>query len=84
MKRAQGLQISTIILAVLGLIVLVLLLAIVYQRTNLFTKELRNVSENTCAPQNEVRPVGTSCDAVYAQFKDVGADQVCCRKGTVS
>lgn len=80
LKKGQGLQINTIILIALGLIVLIILIVLVQQRTALFGAGLKNASEATCAPQNEVRPVGTDCEVIYSNFKDVGAGQICCRR----
>ncbi len=78
--KGQGLQINTIIIIALGLIVLIILIVMVQQRTNLFGAGLRNVSEGTCAPENEIKPIGTDCDVLYGSFKDVGAGQICCRR----
>lgn len=81
LKKAQGLQINTIIIIALGLIVLIILIVMVQQRTNLFSTGLRNVSEGgMCAPENEIKPIGTDCDVIYGSFKDVGAGQICCRR----
>jgi hypothetical protein len=78
--KGQGLQINTIIIIALGLIVLIILIVMVQQRTNLFSTGLRNVSEGMCAPDNEIKPIGTDCDVIYGSFKDVGAGQICCRR----
>jgi hypothetical protein len=81
-RIGQGLPISTIIIAALGLIVLVIMAVMVQQRTTLFSKGLKNVSEDTCAPANEIKSMGTDCETIYATFTDLGPGQICCRKGT--
>jgi len=78
--KGQGLQINTIIIIALGLIVLIILIAMVQQRTSLSATGLKNASEGTCGPQNEIKPLGTDCDVLYGNFKDVGAGQICCRR----
>jgi len=80
LKRGQGLQINTIIIIALGLIVLIILIVMVQQRTALFGTGLKEAGESTCEPDNEIKPIGTNCDVVYANFKDVRAGQICCRR----
>ncbi|MEM3154646.1 MAG: hypothetical protein QW165_03730 [Candidatus Woesearchaeota archaeon] len=46
-------------------------------------KGITNVTENTCAPDNVLKPIGTDCDIIYATFKDLKPGEICCRKGTV-
>ena len=81
-RIAQGLPISTIIIAALGLIVLIIMAVMVQQRTTLFSKGLKNASEDTCAPANDIKPIGTDCEAIYGSYTDLGPWQICCRKGT--
>lgn len=81
-RKGQGLPINTIIMIAIGLIILVIIIAMVYQRTTRFGTGLREVSENECAPENEIRPIGTDCEVIYAAFEDIGPGQICCRKGT--
>lgn len=81
-RIGQGLPISTIIIAALGLIVLIIMVVMVQQRTTLFSKGLKNVSEDVCAPANEIKPTGTDCEVIYATFTDLAPGQICCRKGT--
>jgi len=79
--KGQGLQINTIIIIALGLIVLIILIVMVQQRTNLFSAGLKNVSEGgMCAPDNKIEPIGTDCDVIYGSFKDVKTGQICCRR----
>lgn len=78
--KGQGLQINTIILIALGLIVLIILIVMVQQRTALFGTGLKEAGEATCAPDNDIKPLGTDCDVIYGSFKDVKAGQICCRR----
>ncbi len=82
MKRAQGLPLNTIIIAALGLIVLVILAVLVQQQITKSSRGLKNVTENTCTPQNEAKSVGTDCEVIYASFVDLKPGEICCRKGT--
>ncbi len=79
-RVGQGLPITTIILAAIGILVLVILIVLVQQKTTLFSKGLKNASENTCSPPNDKRPAGTDCEVIYSSFKDLGAGEICCRK----
>ncbi|VVB81061.1 Uncharacterised protein [uncultured archaeon] len=81
-RIGQGLPISTIIIAAIGLIVLIIMIVLVQQRTTIFSKSLKNASEDVCAPTNEIRATGTDCEVIYATFTDLGPGQICCRKGT--
>lgn len=83
MKKAQGLPLNTIILAALGLIVLVIIAVLVQQQIAKGSKGIANVTENTCAPENEAKSAGTDCDVIYASFKDLKPGEVCCRRGTI-
>ncbi|MBW2970041.1 hypothetical protein KY319_02865 [Candidatus Woesearchaeota archaeon] len=81
-KRAQGLPITTIIIAVIGLIVLVILVVLVQQQVTKTGKGLRNVSESNCP--GEVAPIGTDCDIIYGSYSDAPAGQkICCKTGTI-
>lgn len=82
MKRAQGLPLNTIILAALGLIVLVIIAVLVQNQIAKSSKGIKGVEENTCAPDNEAKPVGTDCDIIFASFKDLKPGEICCRKAT--
>ena len=81
-RVGQGLPISTIIIIAMGLIVLVIIITMVQQRTALFGKGLRQTTVD-CSPENEAKPAGTDCDLIYANFKDLKPGEICCRKGTV-
>ncbi len=83
MTKAQGLPISTIIIAIIGLIVLVILIVVVQQQISKTGKGLREVEETKCEPENQIEPVGADCEVIYAKFQDVRPGQICCRKGTV-
>lgn len=77
--RGQGLPISTIIIAGLGLIVLVILSVMVAQKVGVFGKGTREVSEQQCSSPNQVRPLGTDCELVLGSFKNVGPNDICCK-----
>ena len=53
MKKAQGLPISTVILATLGLVVLVVLFAITTGRLAIFSKEVQKCAERACISSEE-------------------------------
>lgn len=82
-RVGQGLPISVIIIAAIGLIVLVIIVVMVQQRTAQFGTGLREVSEATCSPPNQWEPLGTDCDVIYGNFEDQQPGMVCCRQGTV-
>ncbi len=71
-----------IIIAVIGLIVLVIIIVLVQQKTTGFSKGLQNASESEC-PKDQIKPIGTTCDVIYARFTNVGPGDICCRKGTI-
>ncbi len=87
MKKAQGLQISTIILAVLGLIVLVILIGLLSGKINLFSKNLRDATDQKCVDlaksdtKNKyvVDDAGTCKNPVFGNFVDVPTGMVCCK-----
>lgn len=83
MKQGQGLPLNTIILAALGLIVLVIIAFLVQNQITKSSKGIKGIEENMCEPDNEVKPIGTDCDIIYASFKDLKTGFICCRKGTV-
>ena len=80
-RLGQGLPISTIVIALLGLIVLVILVVLVQTQVAKTGKGLRNVSEAQCAAPNYVDTVGAAdCDVIYGSFSNVQTGlQVCCR-----
>jgi hypothetical protein len=82
-RRAQGLPLNTIILAALGLIVLVIIAFLVQNQITKSSKGIKQIEENMCEPDNEIKPIGTDCDIIYASFKDLKTGFICCRKGTV-
>ena len=81
-RLGQGLPITTIIIAALALIVLVIMGFMVYQKTGKFGEGTREVSEQKCLPDNEKAFLGTDCEIIYGSFTDLSADEICCRKGT--
>jgi len=83
MKQGQGLPLNTIILAALGLIVLVIIAFLVQNQITKSSKGIKQIAENTCEPDNEIKPIGTDCDIIYASFKDLKPGFICCRKDTV-
>ena len=83
MKRAQGLPLNTIIIALLGLIVLIILVVMVQTQISKTGKGLKNVSEAACSLPNTVKPIGTDCEIIYGSFANVKTGQeVCCRPFT--
>ena len=78
--RAQELSITTVIIAALAIIVLIVLAMIVTQRTNIFGRNLRNVSEQRCEDVGVARPIGTPCTVIYGSFPGLRADQICCER----
>ncbi len=81
-RLAQGLPITTVILAVLGIIVLIIIGVMVSQRSSWFGKTSREVAEQTCSPPNDIEPIGTDCEVIYSSFKDVKPGSICCKNGT--
>jgi len=84
--KAQGLPITVIIIAALGLIVLAILIGFVYQKTARFGTEVGEAGVAACEPSNEWKPLGTNCEAVYGRFSDQKdhPSDICCRKGTAT
>ncbi|MBI4016918.1 MAG: hypothetical protein HY363_04465 [Candidatus Aenigmarchaeota archaeon] len=58
MKKAQGLPISTVILATLGLVVLVVLFAITTGRLAIFSKEVQKCAFNACITRQQCQDAG--------------------------
>lgn len=83
MRKGQGLPISTIIIAALGILVLVVLGYVFAQKTSAAGKEITKAGENKCEGDYERKPIGTSCDVVYGSFKELGTNEICCKKDTV-
>lgn len=83
-RRAQGLPITTIIIAALGLIVLVIMVMMVQTQVTKTGRGLRNVTEAKCEPLHEIKPIGGCDEIVYGDFADVRAKPgfACCRKPT--
>ncbi len=77
--RAQGLPISTIIIAAIGLIVLVIMSVMVAQKVGVFGKGTREVSEQQCSAPNQVKPLGTDCELILGSFKNLGPNDICCK-----
>lgn len=76
--RAQGLPISTIIIATLGILVLVVLGYIFSRETSDFGKDLGKAGKNECPQGYELKPVGTPCkEVIYGNFGNT--DQICCK-----
>lgn len=79
-RLGQGLPISTIIIAAIGLIVLVIIIVMVQQRTTLFGTGLKEASESTCP--GEWQPIGSEdCTPIYGRFSDQDQHQgeICCQ-----
>ncbi len=83
MKKAQGLQISTIILAILGITVLVVLIGMVITRTTDFGQGVTQSSQQICEGGTLIYP-GAPCDGtiIYGRFVEDGkiaSNKVCCK-----
>ncbi len=81
MKKAQGLPINTIILAVLALIVLVIIVVMVGSRLKIFGNQTAEASkgeicDNVCPLSECTEPkIGTFVDS---QGNSLGISKVCC------
>jgi len=75
--KAQGLPLNIVIIAVIGIIVLVILVAIFNFYSVKFGKETKNITEAVC-PGDVVR-IGECDDPVFGKFKDVGPGYICCK-----
>jgi hypothetical protein len=81
--KGQGLSITTIVLAALAIIVLIVLISIVVQRTTQFGKGVEEVGKQDCGEaEGDPQPIGTNCDVIYGNFEDVPAGKICCKAGT--
>jgi len=81
-KLGQGLPISTIIIAALGILVLVVLGVIFSRGIGWFGKDLTAAGKNECPAPYTFEPIGTQCaDVIYGNFKD-HPNEICCKKGT--
>ena len=83
LRKAQGLPLNVIIIAVLGLIVLVILVVLVQRQVTKTSTGLKEVSENVCGPpaKLEKKPIGTEdCEVVYGSFKNLEPGEICCKK----
>jgi len=88
MKKAQGLPITTIIIAVLGLVVLIVIMGIFGVRSQKFGKGVSEVAEPVCQAQYVASM--TDCDArggeaqvgsfVKEDKSRLGFTEVCCSK----
>ena len=71
-------------LAALAVIVLIVLVTIVVQRTNLFGSGVQEVSEMDCGESGgQWEPFGTNCEVIYGSFANQPPGKVCCKVGTV-
>jgi len=90
-RNAQGLSITTIIVAVIGLIIVVVLIALLTGRLGTFTKGLdeSKTCENVCTSLGKDTDYGESTDTcsgryMAGRFSDItgpagdGSTQVCC------
>ena len=87
-KKSQELSINTIILAVLGLIILVVLVALLSGRLGGFSKGVGEVSscEKFCGITDKTKSTPSDKDAcengrgeyMPGNFDDVNENQVCC------
>ena len=80
MKRGQGLPITTIIIAALGIIVLIILIVMVQQRATKFGTGVKEVSSGDCP--GDKGTIGDDCDVIYGSFGNIKAGEICCKKGT--
>jgi len=85
-KKAQGMSIKIIIVAVIGLIILVIVIALLTGKLGIFTVEVENVGNpaKNCIDQDGTVDKGkTNClSGVEVISKDTlpGSGDVCCRK----
>ena len=76
-RIGQGLPISTIIIAALGILVLVILGYVFAHKTSEYGKDLGTASKSNCPTGYTLKSVGTSCkETIYGNF---GTDQICCK-----
>lgn len=75
--------ISTIIIAALGILVLVILGYTFAHKTSAAGKEITNAGSNKCEGAYEAQPIGTPCEVVYGSFKELGTNQICCKKESI-
>ncbi len=83
--RGQGLPLNVIIIAILGIIALVVLVAIFTGQTAKFGKETRALTESYCAPDSgegigKKELVGECAEPIYGKFKDITPGYICCKK----
>jgi len=77
-KKGQGLPISVIIIAAIGLIVLIIVVVMVQRRATIFGTGLKEVTTAKC-PTNIEKPIGDpTCDPLYGAYK-VKPGYECCR-----
>ena len=81
-KKAQGLQLNTIIIAILGVIVLLVIVGILYNQVTKTGKEIKNVTGARC-PDDQVKSIGDCDDVIYGSFVNVPLGlKVCCKTPT--
>ena len=83
MKKAQGLPINTIILAVLALIVLVIIVVMVGSKLRIFGNQTSEASKGELCPQSNVCSLALCTEPKIGTFVDeqgnsLGISQVCC------
>ena len=91
MKKAQGISITTIIVAAIALIVLVVLIAVFTGRMGIFGKDLTTAQDgNLCKGDNmdvvtgsDCSSLGTDWEVTYSNFKECtdGAPDGCLETG---
>lgn len=78
--RGQGLPISTIIIAVIGLLVLIIMGVLVTQKVGVFGKGTREQTDQKCeGAVGTPAPIGECQSPVYGTFTNLRADQICCK-----
>lgn len=65
MKKAQGISITTIIIAAIALIVLVVLVLIFSGRMGIFTGEIEKQDTGTTCPDANIKNAAEACDPGY-------------------
>jgi hypothetical protein len=79
-KKAQGLPLNTIIIAILGVLVLIIVAGILYVQITKSGKEIKKVTGAECTLPNTVAIIGDCDDVIYGSFSNVKVGQeVCCK-----
>lgn len=85
MARGQGLSITTIIIAALGLLVLIVLIAIFTGKVQMFGKGIGETTEAKPCP-GDIKPIAECSKPIYDRFSDEqlrdNPNLICCEKAS--